>query len=74
MDFLSFSLPATRHLAISPTATGQPLFLKDAQNPHLLELIKMELLVVEDLMGIMRITVDGYGEEHMIRVSLTSPV
>ena len=37
MDFLSFSLPATRHLAISPTATGQPHFLKDVQNPHWLQ-------------------------------------
>ena len=53
---------------------GQPPFLKDVQNPHLLQLIKMELLVVEDQVVIMRITVDGYAEEHMIRVSLTSPV
>ena len=37
MDFLSFSLPATRHLAISPTATGQLHFLKHVQNLHWLQ-------------------------------------
>src|SRR5579864_4358142 len=74
MDCHSFRLPATRLLAISPTATGQPLFLKVVQNPQLLQSIMMGLLVVEGQMDIMHITADGCAREHTIKESQTSPV
>lgn len=73
MGFLSLSPPATPPLAISPTATGQPLFLSDVQNQRWLQSIMMELLVVEDQMGIMRIMADSYVEEHLTGVSRTNP-
>jgi len=67
VQLCSFSPPDTLHLAISPTASGQPHFLADAQNPPLLQWIMMESRVVEVRLVIIRIMVDGCVQELLTK-------